>query len=483
MSKFSVHNYLILAGLILVLEFVTYGQEVEATIVISAKTRSAQVDGRFAADFAPVNPLNFYFRKAVTGNKKLGERISEVVLSGGSGPIAYKQLMPGEFLAGSAYRSWSYKADLSPVKDRSAAAHSSWVSDEQGILFLGDLLPQIDGRGRSIPAKLKITLPEGWKMLSAGEEIGKYTLRITNVERGVIRLGKEIRNIRIFGEAGPIDLNLSGNWLFTDDEAAGMAREIFDEYTRILGPLRNARPWIAITGFPVRENPGSWEAETRGQSVMIVSSDMPFKTQSQQRLHEQLRHEIFHLWFPNGIDLAGDYAWFYEGFALYQSLKIGVKLGRIRFDDFLDTLSRAHSIDEGERPRKPLTGSGAASEIYARALLVAFLIDVDILSATKGMEDSGDLLRRIFKKAGDLSDRVDATKLLRESIGSKTTLDRFVFGNENVDWSAQLEQVGIGSNSDRGTTRLSISQKLTGRQKQILRRLGYNINRNLGNKR
>lgn len=483
MSKFSVHNYLILVGLMLVLEFVTYAQEVEATIVISAETRSAQVDGRLAADFAPVNPLNFYFRKAVTGNKKLGERISEVVLSGRSGPIAYKQLMPGEFLADSEYRSWSYKADISPVKDRTAAAHSSWVSGERGIIFLDDLLPQIVGSDRSISAKLTITLPQGWKLFSSDSDPTKDSLIVRSVERSVISIGKDIRNTRIVGHAGPIDLNLSGNWLFSDEEAGAMVREIFDEYTCILGPLRNARPSIAITGFPAKENPGNWEAETRGQSVVIVSSDMPFKTQSQQRLHEQLRHEIFHLWFPNGVDLAGDYAWFYEGFALYQSLKTGVKLKRIRFDDFLDTLSRAHSIDAAERPRKPLAGPRAAAEIYARALLVAFLIDSDILGETKGKEDSGNLLKRIFERAAGSPERIDATRLIRECIGSTTTLERFVFGNENVDWSAKLGHVGIVSTSSGRTTLLSVSQKLTGRQKQILRRLGYNNQRNIETKR
>ena len=483
MSKFSVHNYLILVGLMLVLEFVTYAQEVEATIVISAETRSAQVDGRLAADFAPVNPLNFYFRKAVTGNKKLGERISEVVLSGRSGPIAYKQLMPGEFLADSEYRSWSYKADISPVKDRTAAAHSSWVSGERGIIFLDDLLPQIVGSDRSISAKLTITLPQGWKLFSSDSDPTKDSLIVRSVERSVISIGKDIRNTRIVGHAGPIDLNLSGSWLFSDEEAAAMVREIFDEYSRNLGPLKTARPSIAITGFPAKENPGNWEAETRGQSVVIVSSDMPFKTQSQQRLHEQLRHEIFHLWFPNGVDLGGDYAWFYEGFALYQSLKTGVKLKRIRFDDFLDTLSRAHSIDAAERPRKPLAGPRAAAEIYARALLVAFLIDSDILGETKGKEDSGNLLKRIFERAAGSPERIDATRLIRECIGSTTTLERFVFGNENVDWSAELGHVGIVSTSSGRTTLLSVSQKLTGRQKQILRRLGYNNQRNIGTKR
>ena len=44
---------------------------------------------------------------------------------------------------------------------------------------------------------------------------------------------------------------------------------------------------------------------------------------------------------PNDVNLSGNYDWFYEGFALYQSLKLAVGLNRIRFEDFLDTL---HSV-------------------------------------------------------------------------------------------------------------------------------------------
>src|SRR5207245_2243287 len=101
----------------------------------------------------------------------------------------------------------------------------------------------------------------------------------------------------------------------------------------------------AILKFPRTSGPGSWEADTRGSSVTIISSDTPFKSQSLQQLHEQLRHEIFHLWIPNGVNLSGNYDWFYEGFALYQALKSGITMNRIRFEDFLDTISRAYNID------------------------------------------------------------------------------------------------------------------------------------------
>jgi predicted metalloprotease with PDZ domain len=140
---------------------------------------------------------------------------------------------------------------------------------------------------------------------------------------------------------------MSSQWLFSDEEAERMVSEVYKEYTKLFrqDPLSGAR--ISLAKFPRDVKPGDWEAETRANNVTIISSDMPFKTQSLQRLHEQLRHELFHLWIPNGVNLTGNYDWFYEGFALYQSLKLAVALNRIRFEDFLDTLSRAHTIDNG----------------------------------------------------------------------------------------------------------------------------------------
>src|SRR6185295_3042305 len=148
-----------------------------------------------------------------------------------------------------------------------------------------------------------------------------------------------------------LKLNISGEWLFSDDEMATMAASIFKEHERVFGAVSVSEFCIGVRRFPIPVVTGNWEAETRGNNITIISSDMPFKSQSLQRLHEQLRHEIFHLWIPNGIRLAGNYDWFYEGFALYVSLKSGVLLNRIRFEDFLDTLARAYTLDSFQNPR------------------------------------------------------------------------------------------------------------------------------------
>ena len=169
-----------------------------------------------------------------------------------------------------------------------------------------------------------------------------------------------------------------------------MAAEIFINYQELFAAKPNQKTQIFLLRFPKDIKSGRWEAETRGANVVIISSDMPFKTHSVQRLHEQLRHEIFHLWLPNGVNLSGNYDWFYEGFALYASLRTALAMNQIRFEDFLDTLGRAHSIDTLQSRRVSLIEAsknrwnGANTQVYARGMLVAFLIDTALLQKSKG---------------------------------------------------------------------------------------------------
>jgi predicted metalloprotease with PDZ domain len=152
-------------------------------------------------------------------------------------------------------------------------------------------------------------------------------------------------------------LAVSGEWQFSDAEAIKIADEIFKEYRELLGDAPVEKTQIFLMRFPKEIKFGRWAAETRGANLIVFSGDMPFKTQSLQRLHEQLRHELFHLWMPNNLALTGNYDWFYEGFTVYQALRTGISMNQIRFEDFLDTLAQAYNLDNLPGERKSLVES------------------------------------------------------------------------------------------------------------------------------
>lgn len=268
-----------------------------------------------------------------------------------------------------------------------------------------------------------------------------------------------------------------------------MAGEIYREYRKIFGAEPATDAQIVIAKFPTASIPGTWEAETRGRTVTIISGDMNFRTQSLQRLHEQLRHELFHLWLPNGVNLTGNYDWFYEGFALYQSLKSAVLLNRIRFDDFLDTLSRAYDIDNSQTRRLSLIEasqnrwSGADTQVYSRGLIVALLCDIVLLDKSGGKRSVENFVREVYQGHRPPAVGTDGNSAVMAVMSKYPELvpiiDKYVRGSGTPGWPAELNMAGIEASGEGRHISLKVREKPTGRQKALLDKLGYNSWRKL----
>jgi predicted metalloprotease with PDZ domain len=186
------------------------------------------------------------------------------------------------------------------------------------------------------------------------------------------------------------------------------------------------------------------------------------------------------LWFTNAVTLSGHYDWFYEGFALYQSLKTGVKLNRIRFDDMLDTLSRAYTIDSALTNRRSLIDSssnratGGDTDLYARGMIIAFVTDLELMSLSDGKKDVGWLLRNLYERYRDPKVVEEGNRAILQLIGSPR-VTRYVEGNETIDLAEDLRAAGIELATQNSATTLRVTQKPSRRQRQLLDKLGYNM--------
>ena len=477
MSKRHPQSYTKILLLLLALQIFTEarGQDISVTIKMDEVRRAAHIEGEFGGGFRPESDRTVVFRKQVIGDRSLYERFTSLEFSTGDGEyLPAVPIRPGEYVVQPGYSKWNYSVDLKGRPNR-AAAHASWMNEQNAVLMLDDLLPVFGGDRRQFKAAVTLGLPDGWRAFASDVkgENGRY--ETVNTEGAVIFAGKQLREVPVRTKTGNVVLLVNGEWHFADAEAADMAGEIYDAYTKILGPLPVRNSTIALLKFPAAESPGIWEAETRGTTVTILSSDMPFKTQSQQRLHEQLRHEIFHLWFPNAVNLTGDYAWFYEGFALYQSLKLGVALKRIRFADFLDTLSRAYTIDANSKPTRPFTESSNIDPtlLYARGMLVAFLTYLRMLGSSGGKSDSANALSELFARHKSPAGGIEASKAVSNIVGSDA-MQRYILDAALIDWSGDVASAGFESVKTGRSFALRVSTKPNGRQKAILKRLGYN---------
>ena len=463
------------------------GIDATVTVVEPGILSTILVEGHFVEPMRRKSPRNLSFLQELAGKDGLAARIDDIKLTDAEGlDLPFKRLNPGEILADSGIGGWRYKVSSGIPFERNIAAHITWLSGTEGLLMLDDLLPQADSGGKR--GRVTILVPEGWQVFGPVKPAEGNRFEVPDVEKAAFFIGKGLRSSAAKIPGADLRMIVSGQWLFSDAEAGDMAGEIAESYRKLFGSMPAESVSIFITKFPLTTSPGEWEADTRGTTVTILSSDMPFKTRSIQRLHEQLRHEIFHLWIPNGVALSGNYDWFYEGFTLYSSLKSGVLANRIRFSDFLDTLSRAYNIDNMQSPKISLLEAsknrwnGYNAQVYARGMLAAFLADVALLRASKGKNSVGDIFREIYIKhrGGPRADGNDAIlSIMRGRRELLSVVDKYIVGNSSIDWNADLKHAGLESKEEGMTARLSVTPKPDGRQKEILERLGYNSWRKL----
>ena len=446
----------------------------DADVIINIRSVSppiAEIRGHYTQ--SSVNK-NFSFLRDYAGFSNLADRLSDIHLEDKDGkPVAFKQFVPGEYVASADFARWSYKIDLTPQKRPTAAAHISWIGTDDGLLFLDDLLPIRSAKDCSSPT-VNVRVANGWTV------IGDDSSAVDCTSHKVYFLSQRAR---VSGFSEPVDLAISGKWGFLDLSASEFVHEIYYAYANLFDGEPPGKKHVYILPFPVTVSPGNWEADTRGDTVVILSSDTPFQSQSGQRLHEQLRHEMFHLWIPNGIYLKGRYDWFYEGFALYGSLKLAVARNRIRFEDYLDTLGRAMTVDAALSGRKSLIeasnlrASGNDTILYARGMLVAFMTDLTMLSRSRGRHDVTSLLRSIYQKYKDPRNEADGNQAVLAAIDD-SEIERYVKNGELINWTSVLSTAGIERQDRTGSISLMVTAKPNGSQRKLLDKLGYNNWRN-----
>ena len=476
---------LILCAEILLLVAACSAQDFEATIkLISPAT--VRIEGKFLRENVIQSNKNWAFASSIGNIENLGERVSDFKLTDKIGQsISVKKLIDGEYLADDEAFAWSYQINLNLQRDEKAMAHISWLKNEQGILMLDDLLPQFIGKNNQpISANIKFELPSDWQIFSSEKSLAENGFRTGNVEKAIFLVGKNWREKEISSKKLALNLAISGEWNFTDAEAVEIISEIFAVYQKLFGEIQADKVQISLVHFPKEIKFGRWEAETRGANLTIFSSDMPFKTLSRQRLHEQLRHELFHLWIPNNLALAGNYAWFYEGFTVYQSLKTGVQMNQIRFEDFLDTLSQAFQTDNFQTQKNSFIEASknrwndVDANIYSRGMLVAFLCDVVLLRESKGKSEVADIFRQLYKLHRLPNKPQDGNTAVLNILGNYASLqpivEKYIKGIEKIDWQTDLDSIGIATSETNFGIKLKVKSKLNGRQKDLLDKLGYN---------
>src|ERR1051326_8759907 len=248
----------------------TWAQALDVKLkVVTTSPALVHVEGRRQGGASSWSFRNFY---AVAGG--LAERVENFALADESGaPVAVKKLAPGEFSAAKPATRFSYDIKLDPPTFISDSSHVSWLTAERGLLMPGDILP--------LPladAKIGLTLPQGWSVPSVEAKNADGTFDVAKAESSVFVVGRDVREKRVRAGGMTATLAASGDWAFSEEDAAGAAEEVLKIYEDVAGGVPRQRSMVVLLPLPQAAAGNLWSAETRGSTVVVVSGRLDRKS-------------------------------------------------------------------------------------------------------------------------------------------------------------------------------------------------------------
>lgn len=446
--------------------------------VISLAPPRIAVEGERA-----VGAKTWSFRNAHAGMLGLGERVGKLSLSDVSGAdVSVRRLAAGEYEAERPATKFRYELTLDPPQAEPDAAHVSWLTSERGLLMPGDLLP--------LPlsnATLRLKLPAGWQAAALAGRGPDDALEFSEAESSVILVGGDVRRRNVRTGGLEVTFAAAGEWAFSDEDFTKAISSVLKEHARVAGGAPHKQVMVILAPFPRPAGLDRWSAETRGGTVLLLAGRAPTKTSGLVRLSLPLIHETFHLWVPNGLKLEGDYAWFYEGFTLYQSIRIGMRLGQLTFQDYLDGFAQAYDGYRRAGTHAELSliraserrWSGPPALVYQKGMLVAYLYELHLLKHTGGKHSLGDVYAALFSRRQHVLSGQKANvlllDLLNRLIGDQEFTERYIKSAGLIDLASVVAPFGLQAVSPGvGRTRIFVSESLTRPQRELLSKLGYN---------
>ena len=463
-----------------------------APVVVAAQQVSVQIalnpeSNRVAVEVNGPSTGSWSFRDSYAGVLGLGKRIEGFSALDESGAeLSTRKLAPGQFEAGRAASHFRYEVNLTPPLSGPDSARVSWLNNRRGLLMLADLLPVFSSKGnQDVVANVRFRLPDGWKAYSNAAETAQSGSVISAIDQTVFAVGNQLRT-SVKTESGmPFTLVADGDWAFADGEVVEMTGKILNTHREIFRTMPAKQGTLILFPFAGAAAASQWSAETRGATVTLLIGKLPSKVGALAQLSTPLTHELFHLWVPNALALEGDYDWFYEGFTVYQAARTAVRLDLLTFSEFLNAIARAYdasaptinalSLIEASG-RRWTTGQ---SSVYSKSLVVAFLYDLRVRSASRGKLSLDNAYRSLFQKysagkGANTDGNTASIEALAFNPAAMDFLERFIRRPVTINLATELTEFGLQVETVGLRTRISVSEKLNKHQRDLLRQLGYN---------
>lgn len=469
-----------------------------AASIASAQTSSIRMEvvpstpGRLLIEASGPPSSTWSFPDSYGGALGLASRVEKFQLFDSQDrEISVRKLAPGQFASDHPATKFKYEMQISPPARASDAALVSWLDSDRGVLMIGDLLPAFQPHRPDYRSRIsvRLELPSGWVAHSTEAKNSSGEFDVADADRALIAIGRKLR-----ASTRPIlDKSFTfvtdEQWAFADYEALDLAVRVLRLHSEVAGALPCRSSELLLLPFSQNANPNKWSAQTRGCTVTLLMGKLPSKVAAQSQLGLALTHELFHLWIPNALALSGDYDWFYEGFTMYQAVRAAVRLDFLTFQQFLNSIADAYygsaaadiqNLSLVEASKRRWTTGGSA--VYSKAMVVAFLYDLNLRSQNKGKRSLDDVYRKIFrdhlKKSESSPADVDGNALLisalRSELPTPDFAGKFITSPAAIDLPQELSPFGLTVEQIGLRTHIFVSEHLTSRQRDLLRQLSYN---------
>jgi hypothetical protein len=496
-SRLSSSHFIVVAVVVLTIVWpvMAAAQETKFAVrVLAGSPACAVVQG------ASAPARTWSFANEYGGVSQLATRITAFrVYDGNNRETGAREIGPGQFSSSSDATRFQYRVALGLPAIGPDAAHRSWFDGTRGVLMLADLLPDFGdstqtlsagASGTLAPAKfvrhptVTLDLPPGFTAYSSESLNGAGTFDVPDAKSAVIFFGKALRVSHQMISGTTVELLTDTEWAFTDVEALTMVNQIVKAHRETFDLMPANRVIVALIPLSAPAGAKKWTAETRGTSVTILLARETVKNVALAQLSVPLTHELFHLWIPNGVNLSGDYDWFYEGFTVYQAARSGVRLGFLSFQDFLNAIARAYDsyLTNSERNHWSLVDASARrwttgeSIVYSKSMLVAFVYDLSLRYTSNRKFSLDDIYRALVRRFGHVGTSTDGTRAVTEVLDERLPgfSDQYIQKAAAIDLSVQLEKFGLRLERFGALSRITISESPTRQQRDLLRDLGYN---------
>ena len=422
---------------------------------------------RIAAEFSkPTDVISF--PNAYGSALGLAERIENVRgQDANSQVVAVRELAPGEFQAAVEAKQITYEVNLNEAMPPAQDSHVSSLNSERGLLMLSDLLPRsLKGGSAFSSVQIQLELPAGWAAESNTQKQTSSNYLTDEPDKAVFLIAPRLeRKAQRIG-ARDFSVVMSGDWQIADKDVLKVAGRIVQEYSKLTGFELKRDAVLMLVPFAGNAPPSRWTAETRGNAVVLVLGSNGNSKQVKSRLGIALAHEVFHLWVPNSLDLAGDYDWFFEGFTIYQALRMDLRLHLISFNDYLDTIARVYDsyLSSPERDNLSLIEASerrwttSTSAVYDKAMLVAFLYDLQLRAGSGCKASLADLYRQLFQRV--VTRQADANEtiigVLNAQAGQQSFARQYIESAGIINLESMLSPYGISVSRTSTGSKLSI---------------------------